>query len=211
MVSSDELSPIFFTPHYFVMLTINVVLCVTINGVIDYFVNRDKAAFYVMNGANAINMIIFSLILSLISFAGGGAVHKRILEGKAMPVTRRALCDTCFKKVICFSMQEPSWKKRIFLFMWNAFLFPGVFLALAVSLLCMFATGFSSLGQTDSCPVSEAANIVVIECWKAVGAAILFSMSYAAAHNEEQPELAGVTNPIMASALGENDIYASAP
>lgn len=81
-------------------------------------------------------------------------------------------------------------------------LFPGLFLVIVVSVLCMFATGFKSLGSTDACEVNEATNIIVIVSWKAAGMFIIFTMNYAAAHNEEQPELADVMNPLIQDAGG---------
>lgn len=197
--SLETLSPIFFDSFYVCLLVINLVLCCAINGVIDYFVNKDHGPWHVVSSSNIFNMLVFAFILSVLTFFGSGTIHKRIKEGKSPTVTRRALCDTCFKKVICFSMQEPNWKKRFCLFIWNCLLFPGVFLGVFVSLMCMFATGFKSLGQADACEVSEAANIVVIESWKAVGMFIVFTMNFASSHNEEQPEVAEVVNPLLAN------------
>lgn len=197
--SLDELTPLFFQPHFFIWLGINLIICIGINIGLDIWAmsNQSGSKYYVISGSNIANMLIFSIIVSFFMFWNAKRQHDRIKAGEASPVTRRALCDNCFKKVICFSMQEPIWKKRIWLFMWNAFLFPGVFTVMAMSLLCMAATGFDSLGKAEACEVSAPVNIVVIECWKAVGLTIVFSMMYASSHNEEQPELADVINPLI--------------
>jgi len=94
-------------------------------------------------------------------------------------------------------------------------LFPGLFLVIMVAVLCMFATGFKSLGSTNACEVSEATNVIVIESWKAAGMFIIFTMNYAAAHNEEQPEVADAfvaiqsstseTSPALGEANNNND------
>jgi hypothetical protein len=210
--SLEHLTPIFMTTHYFVMLTVNIVLTTGINATIDYFMNRDKAPYYALSSATIVNMLLFCIIVSLIIFAGsGGPVHKRIREGQASPVTRRALCDTCFKRVILFSLQEPNWRRRVWLFPWNVIFFPGIPLAIVLSLMCLFASGFSSFGKADACEVSEAANVIVMASWKAVGAGIIFTMAYAAAHNEEQEEIADAVQLIAPLAAdGESHPYQNA-
>jgi hypothetical protein len=200
--SLDELMPLFMQSHYWIMLTINVVVCIGLNVGLDIWANSNAGPkYYVVSPGNIGNMLLFSFVVSFFTFWNAGVQHKRILAGEAVPVTRRALTNNFFWRVFLFSAQEPSWKKRLFLYCWEGLLFPGVFLIISVSLLCMFATGFSSLGSADACEVSEAVNIVVIESWKVVGTVIIFTSMYAASHNEEQPEIADAVQNMLSGAI----------
>jgi hypothetical protein len=186
--SLTKLAPIFFTRHYALLLVINVVLTIIVNGLIDYFTQKGKAAHYLVEDTTVLTTCIFALIMGLIYFASSGDIHKRIKKGVCAPVTRQALRDNVFKKVFFFAMQEPNWKKRFPMFMWQSALIPGVLCYVCIFLFCWMSIGFASM-EHNECKTSLAVFVVWTEVWKSICVTIIFTANYAAAHNEEQKEI----------------------
>lgn len=184
----SEVSPIFFTRHFLLTIVLGTVLTCGINGLIDYFMNRDKGKWYLMDSATAPSVFIFALIMSLLTFAGSGEIHKRIKANKIEPVYRFALRNSFLKKFLFFPIGEPNWKCRLPLWIWWSVLVPGVGMYAIILIFCWMATGFRALESEDvRCTLAE--YVIWTEAWKGTMVVFMTTVNYAAAHNDEQSEL----------------------
>lgn len=188
--AKNTLYQTFLCPFYVIVAIISGVLTVVINGVIDYFVYLDwKHRTHIVDPDFFSEIIIFHVIMAVLVFGSGKDIRKPILAKKVHPVTREALSNWCIKRVFFFSLAEPNWKKRLFMFIWNVLLFPGVFIFAAVIFLCWSSKGFGDM-ETSDCKVGIWPLVAVTESWKLVAVIIIHAMNWVATHNVEQPELA---------------------
>lgn len=213
--SINRVAPVFFTAHFLITLVITIVLTCGINAIIDYFMNRDKAPYDLINKNTAPNVLIFCLIIGLLAFFGGGEVHKRIKAGKAEPVRRFALQDNFVKRFIFFPISEPNWKCRLPLFLWWCVMVPGVVILIALYLFCWISKGFGEM-HTNDCTCTLAEFVIWTELWKGFGASVITAVNYAAAHNDEQKELQesltdAATADVMVTDTESSQLYYDAP
>jgi hypothetical protein len=206
--SLTKVAPVFFTRHFLLTIVIAVGLTCTINGIIDYFMNRDKAPFYLINDSTLPTLFIYAAIMSLLVFAGAGEVHKRIKAGKCEPIACYALKDTVIKRFLFFPIGEPNWKCRLPLWIWWCLMVPPLITYVFLLFFCWSAMGFKKLGS-QNCECSIAEYVVWTEVWKGFIAAFMTATNYAAAHNDEQKELQDtlVGDDAMAT-TGQADLYA---
>jgi hypothetical protein len=196
-------APIFFTRHFLLIEVVSFVMTTGVNGLIDYFMEHHKGGpWYLISSNMVLTVLIFALIMSLLIFAGGGDIHKRIKKGLNEPVRRDALQDSVLKRFLFFPIGEPSWKKRLPLFMWWAVMVPGLITVVALYFFCWTAKGFGKL-QNKDCECTLGEYVVWTEMWKGSIAVFMTAVNYAASSNDEQSEL-------QAGLLGEDDESAAA-
>lgn len=181
--------PIYPTPFFVANIIITVVCTVGVNYGVDYGMNKDKTELAVINGQSFfIGVLVVVLIIDFISFFGAGGVRQRIIDGKANPVAQAALCDTLFKRVFLFALAVPNWKDRLPRFIAQTLVFPGLFVVIGVYMICWFSTGCKTL-PSNACVVPLHEYLAYTVAWKAVIAASVVTLNFAAAHNDAQPEL----------------------
>jgi hypothetical protein len=185
-----HVAPIYFTRHFLLTIVLTVVMCCSINGLIDWLMHRhdDSDSFYLVDSKLAPTIFIFVFIMSFLAFAGSGEVHKRIKAGKQEAVRCYALKDTFIKRFVFFPIGEPNWKCRLPLWVWWSLMVPGMGTLVLLVAFCWAATGFHSI-NSKMCPTTLAMWVLWTEAWKGFIAVILTTVNYAAAHNDEQGEL----------------------
>lgn len=183
-----RVGPVYYTRHFFLTLLINAVITVLINGIIDYFSNKGHALALV-GSATMINVCIFCFIMSFLSFAGSGDIHKRIRKGMVSPVTADALRDNKFKRWYLFPIAHASWKKRLPLWILWCVVFLGVPIFFCVFLFCWASRGFAPMHGEECKTGSLWVYVAWTETWKCVTVSVMHTVNYAAAHNDEQSEL----------------------
>lgn len=197
-------APIFFSTHFFLLLVVTVALTVVINGVIDYFMYRNKPPWFVVDGLNTIaTVMLFNVIVGILLFFSAKDIQKRVREGVSPPVDQRALRGGLGTRILFFSLCLPNWKTRLPMFLLNVCWFPGVPMLIAMGFFCWCAINFQPLGA-QNCPATSIMEYVIwTELWKGISVGIVFAMNYAAAHNDDQPEVAVSLLDDPGSATGE--------
>lgn len=197
--SHKSVAPIFFTGFFWIMLAINTILTVGINMGIDYGMNKNKSPpVQVIAAGSIVEVIIFTEIVSLCVFFGSGEIHKRIRNRQLRPVTRGALCDSLFKRIVLFSISEPNWKSRLPKFMVQVLFVPGLFVTVLCWMFCWMANDFKS----GPCSGTVWDLVGWNMAWKGVTVIMLFTMNFAAAHNDETPELHDESAGLIAATPG---------
>lgn len=201
--------PIYQVPIFWGALLVTCMCTFGINYGIDYAMHQDNVNVAVINGSNfAIGVLATVVVIDLIVFFGAGGMRDRIIAGKQRPVAQVALCDTLLKRILFFSLAEPVWQTRLPRFIAQTMLFPGLFVLLGVYMICWFVSGCGSLPQ-NACEQPLHVWCAWTALWKVVIASSVYTMNFAAVHNDAQPELqSAMSAPLM---NGEGGAYKEDP
>jgi hypothetical protein len=186
--SLSVVAPIYYTRHFLLSVLVAVLMTCGVNGIIDYFMQREKGPWYLIDKNTLPSVFIYAVIMAFLVFAGSGDVHKRIRNGQCEPVRCEALKNSIWKKFFLFPMGEPNWKCRLPLWVWWCAMVPAVITYIVLIAFCSISQGFSKL-QTNDCPCTLAEYVVWTELWKGCICVALVAVNYAAAHNDEQREV----------------------
>ena len=181
MQAHKTLRPIYKTRHYFGDMLVGAIITVVLNYYLDKQSYSQQEAPYTITATGLLlEMAIFHTLLPIVFILSTGMIRKEILNGKNLPVERAALENTWWKKV--FLTAEPSWTKRIPLFIGMSFVCPGILALSGVMVFC----AVSSHGCTTS---DLEQRVLWTQCWKLLCWLYMHAVNYAAAHNASQPEL----------------------
>ena len=163
--------------RFFFSALFSVLVTAIVNALVDYKIGE----LSVVGSYAVIDVLIFTSIVALLTYVGGGKITSQIIEGKSgapLPVCGRSLSQSIFSLAFMNGQRSAAG------FVFFCCTFPGMLVAGALMGLCNRFHG----GIPCNAPNIET-KVLLTVLWKVIVATIIFALDYLGACDDRQPAI----------------------
>lgn len=207
LAPADRIRDVVYTKLFVIQMIINFILCTGINFGVDYAMNKSSDQVGIIDGWHFwfnISMMVLNIAFWPTVFGSMG-LRRRMLRGDVRPLSQDALENAVWKRAIFWFTkssvvavtdspdpvrQTPTSMMRALRYMVQCVIFPGLFVAGGLILIC-----WCVLGRPVPLPSGPLVVVDLVPfvwytvCWKVVVMVLVIPVCFVAGHSDAQPEL----------------------